>query len=63
MKLSIVTTLHQSSEYIEEFYNRITKEANNITNNYEVIFVDDGSPDDSLQKVISLYKNLITRYL
>tara|TARA_B100000795_G_scaffold246070_1_gene211548 strand:+ start:51 stop:980 length:930 start_codon:yes stop_codon:yes gene_type:complete len=56
MKLSIVTTLHQSSEYIEEFYNRITKEANNITNNYEVIFVDDGSPDDSLQKAISLYE-------
>jgi len=56
MKLSIVTTLYQSSEYIEEFYNRITKEANKITNNYEVIFVDDGSPDDSLQKAISLYE-------
>jgi putative glycosyltransferase len=55
MKLSIVTTLYQSSEYIEEFYNRITKEANKITNNYEVIFVDDGSPDDSLQKAISLH--------
>ncbi|MDP0561666.1 MAG: glycosyltransferase family 2 protein [Candidatus Endonucleobacter sp. (ex Gigantidas childressi)] len=56
MKLSIVTTLYQSSLYINEFYSRITKEAKKITNKYEIIFVDDGSPDDSLQKAISLYE-------
>jgi len=55
MKLSIVTTLYKSSEYVEEFYKRITKEAHKITNDYEIIFVDDGSPDDSLQKCISLH--------
>jgi len=55
MKLSIVTTLYQSSLYVEEFYERITKEAKKITNDYEIIFVDDGSPDDSLQKAINLY--------
>ncbi len=56
MKLSIVTTLYKSSPYIEEFYKRISKEAEKITADYEIIFVDDGSPDDSLHKAIELYK-------
>ena len=55
MKLSIVTTLYKSSPYIGEFYERITQEAKKITDDYEIIFVDDGSPDDSLQKAISLH--------
>lgn len=56
MKLSIVTTLYKSSQYIDEFYTRITKEAKKITQDYEIVFVDDGSPDDSLQKVLALYE-------
>jgi len=56
MKLSVVTTLYYSSKYIEEFYSRISIEAQKITNNYEIIFVDDGSPDDSLSKAIKLCK-------
>lgn len=56
MKLSIVTTLYKSSPYIDEFYARISKEAQNITNDYEIIFVDDGSPDDSLLKAVALYE-------
>ena len=43
MKLSIVTTMYYSSYYIDEFYDRITKEAKKITDDYEIIFVDDGS--------------------
>jgi putative glycosyltransferase len=54
MKLSVVTTLYKSSEYIEEFYSRITNETKKITEDYEIIFVDDGSPDDSLSKAIKL---------
>jgi putative glycosyltransferase len=57
MKLSIITTLYKSSSHIEEFYQRISKVASKITSDYELIFVDDGSPDDSLQKVLSLYEN------
>ncbi len=56
MKLSIVTTLYRSSMYVNEFYERISVEAKKITNDYEIIFVDDGSPDDSLQKAIALHK-------
>jgi hypothetical protein len=43
MRLSIVTTMYHSSYYIDEFYDRITKEAKKITDDYEIIFVDDGS--------------------
>jgi len=56
MKLSIVTTMYKSSPYIDEFYTRISQEAMKITDDYEIIFVDDGSPDDSLRKAISLYE-------
>lgn len=55
MNLSIVTTLYKSSGHIEEFYLRITKEVTKFTDDYEIIFVDDGSPDDSLKKAISLH--------
>lgn len=56
MKLSIVTTLYSSSSYIDEYYERISKEARKITKNYEIIFVNDGSPDDSVTKAIDFSK-------
>jgi putative glycosyltransferase len=56
MKLSIVTTLYHSSPYIIEFYERISKAASKITGEYEIIFVNDGSPDDSLGTVIELFE-------
>jgi putative glycosyltransferase len=56
MKLSIVTTLFKSTEYIQEFYTRISIEAQKITQDYEIIFVDDGSPDNSLQKAVALFE-------
>lgn len=46
MKLSIVTTLYLSAPYIEAFYQRIKDSAAQITDDYEIIFVDDGSPDN-----------------
>jgi len=42
---------------VNEFYERISREAIKITSSYEIIFVDDGSPDDSLEKSIALQKN------
>ncbi|MBQ7607941.1 MAG: glycosyltransferase family 2 protein [Desulfovibrionaceae bacterium] len=50
MKLSIVTTLYCSAKYIEEFYSRTTKVAQGIADtDYEIIMVNDGSPDNSLE--------------
>jgi putative glycosyltransferase len=48
MKLSIVTTLFNSSSTVEEFYRRATAAAEAITQDFEIILVDDGSPDQSL---------------
>jgi len=56
MKLSIVTTMYHSAHYINEFYTRICAAAEKITSDYEIIFVNDGSPDDSLDIVVSLYE-------
>lgn len=56
MDLSIVTTLYYSAPYLEEFYARIRAEAEKITGDYEIIFVNDSSPDNSLDIAISLYE-------
>ena len=56
MKLSIVTTLYNSENYIAEFYNRSCAAAKIIAgDDFEVIFVNDGSPDDSLMHAINLH--------
>jgi putative glycosyltransferase len=54
MKLSIVTTLYESTPFIEDFYRRASHVAKQITDDYEIVMVDDGSPDDSLQIALSL---------
>jgi len=56
MELSIVTTLYRSASYLEEFYTRVSAAAKEITDEYEIIFVNDGSPDNSLDIAVSLYE-------
>ncbi|MBL1261390.1 MAG: glycosyltransferase family 2 protein [Thiotrichaceae bacterium] len=57
MKLSIVSTLYQSSSYIADFHQRISTTASQLTgDDYEIIFVNDGSPDNSLELVVQLAK-------
>ncbi len=54
MKLSVVTTLYQSAPYITEFVQRTRNEVDKLTRDYEIILVDDGSPDESLRVALSL---------
>lgn len=56
MKLSIATTLYDSASYLHEFHARMTKAAKQITDDYEIIFVNDGSPDEALEVALSLYE-------
>lgn len=57
MEISVVTTLYYSAPYIKEFYQRIVAELEKVTRDFEIIFVNDGSPDNSLELVISLFEN------
>ena len=52
--ISIVTTLYCSESYLEEFYNRIKNAVTKLSKNYEIIFVDDGSPDNSLKTALKI---------
>lgn len=56
MDLSIVTTLYCSAPYLEEFYARSCAVAEVVTSSFEIIFVNDGSPDNSLELALSLYQ-------
>jgi|ERR1051326_1521812 putative glycosyltransferase len=56
MDLSIVTTLYHTAPYLEEFYARSLAVAQELTRDFEIIFVNDGSPDESLHIALSLYE-------
>ena len=49
MTLSVVTTLYKSKTYLEVFLKEIISSIETIeVMDYELIFVNDGSPDDSV---------------
>lgn len=52
-KLSIVTTLYYSEPFLEEFLQKAIRAAENICKDFEILLVDDGSPDNSLNHAIS----------
>ena len=54
MKLSIVTTLYKSEPTVAEFVHRASAAAAAITDSYEIVIVDDGSPDNALAIAIKL---------
>lgn len=55
MKLSIVGTLYRSAPYIEEFFRRAAAEARRcVGEDFEIVLVNDGSPDNSLDLAIKL---------
>lgn len=55
MKLSVVATLYQSAPYLEEFHRRVTAAAGEVAgDDYEIVLVNDGSPDASLPMAVGL---------
>ena len=52
--LSIVTSMYRSAPYLQEFYDRCSVAARQLTDSYEFVFVNDGSPDESLQIALQL---------
>ncbi|SDY41706.1 putative glycosyltransferase [Jannaschia faecimaris] len=55
VKLSIVTTLYKSQSFIAELHARVTKVARDLVgDDYEIVVVNDGSPDQSLDAALTL---------
>lgn len=55
MRLSIVTTLYDSAPFVDEFHRRAVAAAEQAAGgDFEILFVNDGSPDDSLARAIAI---------
>jgi putative glycosyltransferase len=49
IRLSIVSTLYRSEDQLDEFYRRVVAAAEQLTPDFELVLVDDGSPDESVR--------------
>ena len=54
MELSVVTTLFHSERHVDEFHSRTVAAVSVATNDFEVVYVNDGSPDGALGRVLAL---------
>jgi putative glycosyltransferase len=54
IRVSVVTSMFRSSPFLEEFYSRTVKAIETISSSYEIVLVNDGSPDDSLAVALRL---------
>lgn len=58
MKISLASPVYNEGKKIQEFIERADKTLKKITNDYEIVLVNDASPDDTLlriKEVLSLY--------
>jgi putative glycosyltransferase len=53
VRLSIVSTLYRSAPHLREFLERIATQAERIGSDFEIVLVNDGSPDDSLEVALA----------
>jgi len=51
--LSIVTPVYRAEEIVEEFVRSVKKALENITSNYELVLVEDGSSDGSWPRIVA----------
>lgn len=59
MKLSVVTTLYKSKRFLEIFLTQILQSVQVLKiEKFELVFVNDGSPDDSLQYLLTRKKEI-----
>ncbi len=47
--------MYYSEHYIEEFYQRCVQQVKQITDDYEIVFVNDGSPDNAKNVAVGLF--------
>jgi putative glycosyltransferase len=56
MRISVVSSLFNSAEFIPELHRRLCETVERITDDYEIILVNDGSPDASLDIALEIIK-------
>ena len=54
--ISVISPVFNSEICLDELVNRIIKSTKKITNNFQIVLVDDGSKDNSWNKIIQLKK-------
>jgi putative glycosyltransferase len=54
MKISVVATMYYSASYLASFYERTRTALAKLTDDHEIVLVNDGSPDDSLERALEL---------
>ncbi len=52
--ISVVTSLYRSAAHLTEFHDRVSQSLQAITPKFEIILVNDGSPDESLKLAVAL---------
>lgn len=57
MKISIVSPVYKGEKMIQELVSQLNKILQNICNDYEIILVEDGSPDNSWKFIEEVCKN------
>jgi putative glycosyltransferase len=56
VRLSVVATLYHSAAFLPEFHARVTEAARALTPDYEIVLVNDGSPDGSLDLAVGIHE-------
>jgi len=56
MKISVVIPVYMAQGCVDELYRRLVRVLPEISNRFEVIFINDGSPDRSWEKIKALHK-------
>lgn len=56
MQLTIISPFYNESENVHSFYNELRKTLSNLDLDYEIIFVNDGSDDDTLTRLQEIAK-------
>jgi putative glycosyltransferase len=54
MELSVVATLYRSAPFLREFHRRACAAAEKVTGDFEIVLVNDGSPDDAQAVALTL---------
>ncbi len=57
IKISIVSPIYMAEDILQELVNHIKLNIKPITNSYEIILVEDGSTDNSWEKIMELKKS------